>query len=236
MKHLQKAFSSPLPRLMVVVKEESEELVQQLQQASAASDGLTVVLAVEKDSKRLIDYYGVKAGEGATLLLEDPKAAGGAAAKGGGGGAPRDQDVRRPGGGAAVQAARPHARQVCCDLGAQACVRHGMSQPASLPRPAAAPPPAAKYLKEGAKPSDVPEFLREFQVGGGRRSTAGTPQRAPLPMQGCAGLLPPPWRLPPAQLPSAFPTLPCCARRRACWSGGSRARSRPPTTAALCVW
>jgi thiol-disulfide isomerase/thioredoxin len=40
-----------------------------------------------------------------------------------------------------------------------------MSQPASLPRPAAAPPPAAKYLKEGAKPSDVPEFLREFQEG-----------------------------------------------------------------------
>lgn len=76
MKALQKAFSSPLPRLMVVVKEESEELLEQLQQASAAADGLTVVLAVEKDSKRLIDYYGVSVGEAATLLLEDPKAAG----------------------------------------------------------------------------------------------------------------------------------------------------------------
>lgn len=32
--------------------------------------------------------------------------------------------------------------------------------------PPAPSPAAAKYLKADAKPSDVPEFLREFQVPG----------------------------------------------------------------------
>jgi hypothetical protein len=64
MKHLQKAFSSSLPRLVAVVKRESEEVSEQLQQASAASDDLTVILAVEADSKRLLDYYGGWAARG----------------------------------------------------------------------------------------------------------------------------------------------------------------------------
>ncbi|EFN57671.1 hypothetical protein CHLNCDRAFT_142831 [Chlorella variabilis] len=115
MKHLQKAFSGTLPRLIAVAKEESAELMEQLQQASKANDDLSVVLAVEKDSKRLLDYYGLKAGDGFTLLVEDPKA-------------------------------------------------------------------AAKYLKEGAKASDVPEFMREFQARGagagwGGRAAEGALER-----------------------------------------------------------
>ncbi|KAI3438515.1 hypothetical protein D9Q98_000943 [Chlorella vulgaris] len=98
MKHLQKAFSAPSPRLIAVVQEESGELLEQLQQASRANAELAVILAVAKDSQRLLDFYKVPARPGVTLLLEDPKA-------------------------------------------------------------------AAKYLKADAKPSDVPEFLREFQEG-----------------------------------------------------------------------
>lgn len=80
MKHLQKAFSAPSPRLIAVVQEESGELLEQLQQASRANAELAVILAVAKDSQRLLDFYKVPARPGVTLLLEDPKAAGGAAA------------------------------------------------------------------------------------------------------------------------------------------------------------
>ncbi|KAL4420986.1 hypothetical protein ABPG77_001305 [Micractinium sp. CCAP 211/92] len=100
MKALQKAYQGTLPRLVVMAPEDgvTPELMEQLNQASKANDNLAVVLATEKDGKRVIDFYGAKPEGKLTLLLDD------SAAK-------------------------------------------------------------AKYLKRDVKPSDVPEFLREYKEG-----------------------------------------------------------------------
>ena len=52
-------------------------------QASKANDNLAVILATEKDGKRLIDYYGVKLEGKLVLVIEDPKVGGGAGRGGG---------------------------------------------------------------------------------------------------------------------------------------------------------
>ncbi|PSC75237.1 disulfide isomerase-like 1-2 [Micractinium conductrix] len=100
MKALQKAFAGTSPRLVAIVKEDSEplELVELLQQASKANDDLAVILVPDKAGKRMIDYYGVKPTTDLVLLIDEPKS-------------------------------------------------------------------KSKYLKAEAKPSDVPEFLRQFQEG-----------------------------------------------------------------------
>ena len=167
MKHLQKAFSGTLPRLIAVAKEESAELMEQLQQASKANDDLSVVLAVEKDSKRLLDYC--------------------------------ERRAQRHGAGAAagLQMSGHECRgRLGCLLPAAKRAAACAYRPAGLPADGLKagdgftllvedPKAAAKYLKEGAKASDVPEFMREFQARG---AGAGWGGRAAV------ALLPPGWR------------------------------------------
>ncbi|KAL4425917.1 hypothetical protein ABPG75_009933 [Micractinium tetrahymenae] len=76
MKAVQKAFEGSLPRLVAMAPEDgvSDELMEQLSQASKASNDLAVILATETEGKRIIDYYGAKPAGKVTLLLDDPEA------------------------------------------------------------------------------------------------------------------------------------------------------------------
>lgn len=100
--------------------------------------------------QRLIDYYGIKLdGKRLVLMIEDPKVAGR--------------------GDCAVLHQRCSGQDCLGQPGSGSTASllelHTGAHP--LPRPISHPTPqtAAKYLKADAKPSDIPEFLREFKVG-----------------------------------------------------------------------
>lgn len=110
MRALQKAFQGTGPKLVAFAPEDgvTAELSEQLEQASKANADLAVVLATEKEGKRIIDYYGVKPAGKVAFLIDDPAN-------------------------------------------------------------------KAKYLKEDAKPSDIPEFMREFTEGALEKWTKSEP-------------------------------------------------------------
>ena len=147
MKHLQKAFAANSPRLIAVASADSAELMEQLQQASKASDDLAVILATAADGK-------VRAARGS--------------------GPPRQAQGLHCGAGCAPSLPllptsrcpppprppppHPPPTQRLIDY-------YGLQVGEGVELLVEDPKAAAKYLKSGAKPSDVPEFLRQFKAG-----------------------------------------------------------------------
>lgn len=153
--------------------------------------------------QRVIDFYGVKPEGKVTLLVDDPVAKGERRAAASG-----DRRPRRAAAGAqrcrALRAVPLAASLPACLRPPGGVLRQPLRLSGALDNPSSpvrrlpsrcfthpAPPspttPAAKYLKRDVKPSDVPEFVREYKASAARGQEPTTPSGlAPSPARRAA--------------------------------------------------